>query len=114
MKTNVKPTLKYRLYNFWLGIRHPTFISHLKVDYAWDSKLLEMLDKYPVEVEDKYVVKLGPHCVWIENYPYGSGRYMKNRSAAPDDFVPSISTRIKLEKLVKQHQKCFKYEDIKV
>ena len=39
---------------------------------AWDTQLLEALEKYTFEPISGYVVKLGPYELWVANHPYAS------------------------------------------
>lgn len=67
----------------------------------WDAILNEQIDKYEVEVLDKYTAKIGNLEVWISNYPYAFGSCNRPKY----DKLPKVSTRRRLLKIVNENKK---------
>ena len=66
---------KMREFLLWLRVLHPRFwVQNYPINHVWDAKLRSLLKTETFVKENLCICKIGPHLVWVENYPYASFR----------------------------------------
>lgn len=65
-------------------------------DKAWDDELNAALDKYGIKKINEYTCQVGPHTIWISNWPYAFG-YNYNTLHIR---LPLVKTRLRIKNLL--------------
>jgi hypothetical protein len=78
------------------------FQNH-KVNWKWDADLNNILDTAEEVVLGLHTTTIDGVQIWTGNWPYCYGNPYTPRGGAAD-FLPSVKTRIRLEKFVEDKQ----------
>jgi len=81
-------------------------------DKKWDTRLNELLDE-PITKRGLFTTQIGDYEIWTSNYMYSYGNLYKFKGKSIDaKKYPSISTRMKLHKKIKDYDESIYEKEI--
>jgi|TARA_R100000084_G_scaffold108987_1_gene73382 hypothetical protein len=88
----------------WYRLLPYYWIQNKPTDWEWDEFLNTLMDNHKVDVLCGYRAKIGGYTVWIENWPYSYGDFY-GKEGKCGNGLPSVKTRKRLRKMVKEAKK---------